>query len=119
MGFINDVGQVEVHSLTCPRAQVLKASYGNRILATEWGVVQQKFRAEILVRGIDRQGILSELTAMISTQLGIDIRSLNIAADDEVFECRLGVKVEDTATIDDLCAKVKKIKGVKSAVRVS
>lgn len=119
MGFINDVGQVEVHSLTCPRAQVLKASYGNRILATEWGMVQQKFRAEILVRGIDRQGILSELTAMISTQLGIDIRSLNIAADDEVFECRLGVKVEDTATIDDLCAKVKKIKGVKSAVRVS
>lgn len=66
MGFINDAGQVEVHSLTCPRAQVLKASFGNRILATAWDVVQQKFRAEILIGGIDRHGILSELTAMIS-----------------------------------------------------
>lgn len=119
MGFINDAGQVEVHSLTCPRAQVLKASFGNRILATAWDVVQQKFRAEILIGGIDRHGILSELTAMISTQLGIDIRALNIAADKEVFECRLGVMVDDTGAVDSLCAKVKKIKGVKSAVRVS
>ncbi len=119
MGYINDLGQVEVHSLTCPRAQVLKASYGNRILATRWDVVQQKFRAEILIRGIDRHGILSELTAMISTQLGIDIRALNIAARNEVFECRLGVMVEDRNAIEELCAKVKKIKGVKSAVRVS
>lgn len=91
----------------------------NRILATAWDVVQQKFRAEILIGGIDRHGILSELTAMISTQLGIDIRALNIAADKEVFECRLGVMVDDTGAVDSLCAKVKKIKGVKSAVRVS
>ena len=119
MGFINDLGQVEVHSLTCPRAQVLKASYGNRILATQWEVVQTKFRAELLIRGIDRQGILSELTAMISTQLGIDIRALNIAAQGEVFECRLGVMVDDAGAVDDLCSKVKKIQGVKSAVRVS
>jgi len=119
MGFINDLGQVEVHSLTCPRAQVLKASYGNRILATQWEVVQTKFRAELLIRGIDRQGILSELTAMISTQLGIDIRALNIAAKGEVFECRLGVMVDDAGAVDALCGKVKKIDGVKSAVRVS
>ncbi len=111
MGFINDAGQVEVHSLTCPRAQVLKASFGNRILATAWDVVQQKFRAEILIGGIDRHGILSELTAMISTQLGIDIRALNIAADKEVFECRLGVMVDDTGAVDSLCAKSKENKG--------
>lgn len=119
MGYINDLGQVEVHSLTCPRAQALKASYGNRILATEWEVVDHKFRAELLIRGIDRHGILSELTAMISTQLGIDIRSLNIAADKEVFECRLGVMVEDASAVDELRSNVKKIKGVRSAVRVS
>ena len=37
MGFINDDGEVEVHALTCPRAQVLKASFGPRIVAHPLG----------------------------------------------------------------------------------
>lgn len=118
MGFINDLGQVEVHSLTCPRAQVLKATYGNRILSTTWEVISQKFRTGLLIRGIDRHGILTELTALISTQLGIDIRALNIAADNEVFECRLEVKVEDRGVVEQLMVKLRKIKGVQSVVRI-
>lgn len=120
MGYINDLGQVEVHSLTCPRAQLLKATHGNRIVATRWeSQSDSRFRAELLITGIDRQGILSELTAMISTQLGIDIRSLNIAADKEVFECRLGVMIADTSALEDLISNVRHIKGVRSAVRLS
>lgn len=118
MGFVNDNGQVEVHSLSCPRAQVLKAGYGSRILSTEWEVVQQKFHAEIHIEGIDRHGILQELIQMISSHLNIDIRSLNIAARGEVFHCHLGVMVEDTAVVTDLIEKVKKIKGVTSSTRV-
>ncbi|MDE6144841.1 MAG: RelA/SpoT family protein, partial [Muribaculaceae bacterium] len=36
MGFLEDNGSVTVHSLTCPRAAVLKATFGSRILATQW-----------------------------------------------------------------------------------
>ncbi|MDE5627737.1 MAG: TGS domain-containing protein, partial [Candidatus Amulumruptor sp.] len=118
MGFINDLGQVEVHSLTCPRAQVLKATYGNRLLSTTWEVISQKFQIGMLIRGIDRHGILTELTALISTQLGIDIRALHIEADNEVFECRLEVKVEDRGVADQLMVKLRKIKGVESVVRI-
>ncbi len=35
LGFVNDDGKVEIHSVDCPRAQVLKAGYGSRIVATE------------------------------------------------------------------------------------
>lgn len=38
MGFIDDDGEVVVHALNCPRASVLKASYGPRILSTRWAV---------------------------------------------------------------------------------
>ena len=119
MGFVNDIGQVEVHSLSCPKAQVLKAGYGGRIIATKWEVIQQDFRAELHIEGIDRHGILQELCQLISTNLNINIRSLDITAEHEVFECRLTVLVRDTSTVTDLCNKVKKIKGVKNAVRVS
>ena len=118
MGFINDEGVVEIHSLTCPRAQVLKASYGPRILAVKWEHVTEKFPATVRIEGIDRHGILQELTRLISTALDIDIRSLNIQAREEVFTCDLTVKVASTDDVDSLCSKVLKIKGVRRADRV-
>ncbi len=40
-------------------------------------------------RGIDRLGILQELTNLISNTMGIDMRKLNIEASGEVFACDL------------------------------
>lgn len=119
MGFVNDLGQVEVHSLTCPRAQVLKAGHGTRIVSTSWDDVREKFLAEIRIEGVDRHGILQELTQMISTHLNIDIRSLHIDTDKEVFTCSLTVLVSDAEVVNHLCERVKKINGVQSALRVS
>ena len=115
MGFINDDGEVEVHALTCPRAQVLKASFGPRIVATRWDKVAGHFLANIRIEGIDRHGILQELTGMISTALNIDIRRLNIEAEKEVFNCDLGVLVSDTLAVEELCKRVLKIQGVRKA----
>lgn len=117
MGFVNDDGIVEVHSLTCPRAQVLKAGYGPRIVATRWETVHSTFPAVILIDGVDRHGILHELTQLISNQFNIDIRSLHIDTDKEVFHCRLGILVRDTEVINDLCKKIRNLAGVQSAVR--
>lgn len=118
MGYINDNNEVEVHALNCPRAQVLKASYGPRIVSTRWEVASGKFLATIHIEGIDRFGILQELIQMISSHLSIDIRRLNIEAQKEVFHCDLSVRVEDTEVVTDLCNKVKKINGVKLANRI-
>lgn len=100
------------------RAQALKASYGPRIVATSWDAVKGKFMAEVRIEGIDRHGILQELTRTISTALNIDIRRLNIEAEKEVFTCNLGVLVESTKAVRDLCRKVLTIPGVRKAARV-
>lgn len=118
MGFVTDSGEVEVHALTCPRAQALKAGYGTRIVSTSWEVADVTFPAKVRIEGIDRHGILQELTYTISTQLNIDIRGLNIRARAEVFDADLLVNVTDTAAVDSLCRKIAEIKGVRSALRV-
>ena len=118
MGFLCYDGKVEIHSLTCPHAQKLKASYGDRLLAVKWDNVKSEFIANIRIEGIDRHGILQELAGLISDSLEIDIRRLNIEAKGEVFSCSLDVKVSDTSQVDSLCAKVMKINGVKRADRV-
>lgn len=118
MGFIDDNGEVVVHALTCPRAQVLKAGYGPRIVATRWETVNSKSLAHVRIEGIDRHGILQELIQMISTHLSIDIRKLDIEAHDEVFDCDLWVRVEDVEVVTSLCSKVRNISGVQSATRI-
>ncbi|MCH5222255.1 MAG: bifunctional (p)ppGpp synthetase/guanosine-3',5'-bis(diphosphate) 3'-pyrophosphohydrolase [Muribaculaceae bacterium] len=119
MGFIDDDGRVQIHSLDCPEAQVLKAGYGSRIVATEWDEVkQEKFVAQVRVEGIDRFGILQELIYLISVHLGIDLRKLDIEASAEVFHADLWVRVSDADVVSDLCRQMKSIDGVTKATRI-
>lgn len=118
LGFINDNNEVEVHTMDCPRAQALKASFGPRLLQVKWDVQKQSFSAQIHIEGIDRFGILQELTQMISSHLAIDIRKMNIEAEKEVFHCDLWIKVADNDVVRDLCDKVAKLNGVKQVARV-
>lgn len=118
LGFVDDNNEVVVHSLICPRALAMKASMGPRIVSTRWDVTEGKFLAHVRIEGVDRQGILQELIQMISTNMSLDIRRLDIEADKEVFHCDLNVRVDDTVVVNDLCSKVKKINGVKRARRI-
>ncbi|MDE6397373.1 MAG: GTP pyrophosphokinase, partial [Muribaculaceae bacterium] len=118
LGFIDDDGKVVVHALNCPRALVLKAGYGPRIVSTKWAVSKGKFRGHIRVEGIDRHGILQEITGVISTQLAIDLRRLDIEANDEVFHCDLWVRVVDVDILNELCQRLREVKGVESATRI-
>ncbi|MCM1072117.1 MAG: TGS domain-containing protein, partial [Alistipes timonensis] len=118
LGFIEDNGEVTVHTLDCPRAAMLKASFGPRILSTRWEVNGGRFMAHIRIEGIDRHGILHELISLISTHLSLDIRALDIRTEKEVFHCDLSLLVSDADGLNDLCAKVRRINGVQSAARI-
>lgn len=118
LGFIADDGVVEVHTLDCPRASVLKASFGPRILAASWEVEGNSFLAHIRIEGIDRQGILHELISLISKHMSLNIRSLNIAAEKEVFTAVLSVMIHDVEAVDTLCTQIRRITGVQKVIRV-
>lgn len=119
LGYIDDDSHVVVHKLTCANAMRLKSSFGGRLISTKWDTHSEKFLAKISVEGIDRMGILQELIYIISTNMSINIRSLNIASNGGVFECELTVLVEDAKVVSKLCKQLKKVNGVKSASRVS
>ncbi len=118
MGFIDDDGSVVVHALTCPRALVLKAGYGNRILSTRWAVSGGRFLAHIRVEGIDRHGILQEITGVIAAQRAIDLRRLDIEATGEVFHSDIWLRVEDTEVVGELCQALTAVRGVDRATRI-
>ncbi len=119
MGYIESDGSVTLHSLTCPRAAVLKATYGPRIVSTRWELNgAARFDATVRIEGIDRKGILQEITTQVSKATGIDIRRFSIEATNEVFTGQISVKVADSEAIIDLCLALKQVNGVTSATRI-
>lgn len=119
LGFVDDDEKVVLHKADCVVATRLKSTYGNRLVATRWERHADKFVVTISIDGIDRKGMLEDLTAVLSRELCINIRGLNIKADQEVFHCDLTAQVDSTATVELICSSLKKIKGVKFAKRIS
>ena len=117
LGFIDNNNRVVVHKLNCPAAMKLKSSFGDRLLSTKWDLHREKFLAKVKIEGTDRMGILQELIHIISSNMAINIRGLNISAHDGVFDCELSVLVEDATVVSKLCKQVKKVNGVRLAVR--
>ena len=119
LGFVDDDENVIVHKVNCPNAMRLKSAFGSRLVATRWGGTAERFMATIGIDGIDRQGILEDIASTVSTDLGINIRGLNITAKNEVFHCELSVQIDTTETLDNICSALLKIKNVKFARRLS
>lgn len=119
LGFVDDDENVVLHKISCENAMKLKSTYGSRLVATKWGGTASKFLATISVEGIDRLGILEEITSTMFQKLSINVRGLNIVAKQEVFYCEITVQVDNVETVDRICENLKKIKGITFAKRIS
>ena len=119
LGFVDDEENVVVHKVNCDTAMRLKSAYGTRLVATRWEGTADRFMASVSMEGLDRAGMIGDIAATVSGQLGINIRSLNIRADGEVFHADMTVQIDTTDTIDKIIHALKKISGIKSVKRMS
>lgn len=119
LGYIDDEGRVIIHKRQCPVALRLKSSYGNRIIATEWDTHKElSFLVTIYLKGIDSVGLLNEVTKVISGQLNVNIRKLDIDATDGIFEGRIQLYVHDVDDVHAICDNLKLIPNIKQVTRV-
>lgn len=116
-GFLKDDNEVEVHGIHCPVGLKLKASHGDKIINLEWGSYTQfPFVTTITVAGIDRMGMLNDITKVI-TAGSLNIKGMSIESNDGIFDGRITVYVHDVNDLQTLCARIAKIKGVKTVNR--
>lgn len=119
MGFIEDDGNITIHKVECMKAERLKASYGKRILAAKWGMHRLLlFPVNIYIQGLDRMGLLNQITQVISQLLNVNIRKFEIEANEGVFEGRIQLYVHDTTDVAAVMDNLKKIPDIKQVVRI-
>jgi GTP pyrophosphokinase len=67
IGYLSPDDIVVIHKATCAEAVRLMSQHGDRIVAAKWTTqMALSFLARIEVNGMDRIGIISELTRVIS-----------------------------------------------------
>ena len=75
------------------------------------------FLARISLRGIDRMGIVNEITQFITLDLSVNIRKIHFETHDGIFDGYIDLYVHDTQDLDDIIKRLLKVKGVDSVTR--
>ena len=119
LGYIDNQNRIEIHKRACPVANRLKASYGNRILDVKWDMHKRLFfDATIRLGGIDRRGLVNEVTRVISNQLNVDIRRLSFTTEDGIFDGSIDLRVHDRDDVHEIIERLKEVDDLKQISQI-
>lgn len=119
IGYMTEDGGITIHRTSCPKAMDLSSKFGHRLVKTKW--LNQRtlaFLTGIKIYGIDKMGLLLEITKIITDELNVNIRSFNIESSEGMSEGTVMLYVNDTQHLNDLIKKIKKIGGVEKVFRI-
>ena len=114
-------GRIIVHKSTCDELIRLAAQFGNNIVKEEIKWSQQKavsYLATIEIRGIDRTGIVLDLTKLITTDFNINMRAIAVQSHDGIFEGTISLYVKDIDSLNVLLDNIRHIRGMESVKRL-
>ena len=119
LGYIDNKHQIEIHKRACPVADKLKTSFGNRILDAKWNMHKLLyFDATIRIQGIDRMGILVDVSRIITSQMNVNIHKLTISAEDGLFDGNIELRVHDREDMKAIISELKKIEGLQEVMQI-
>jgi GTP diphosphokinase / guanosine-3',5'-bis(diphosphate) 3'-diphosphatase len=119
VGYIDRNNSIVVHKPKCPAAVKLMSSEGNRIIPVRWTIHKlASFLARISINGIDRLGLINETTNIISMELNVNIRNINVSVYNGIFEGTIDLYVHHTRDLNNLILQLSNVKGISSVKRV-
>ena len=119
LGYIDNKNRIEIHKRACPVANKLKASYGNRILDVKWDMHKKLFfDATIRMTGIDRRGLVNDVTRVISNQMSVDMRKMMFTSEDGIFEGSIEMRVHDREDVREIMNSLKQVEDLKEISQI-
>ncbi len=119
LGFIDGRNRIEIHKRNCPVASKLKSTYGKRILDAKWDMHKQLFfDATIQITGIDRIGLLLEVTQIISAQMNVNIHRVTIQCDQGIFDGTIELRIHDRQDVATIVENLKQVNGLQDIKQI-
>lgn len=117
-GFVTVSEGIKIHRTICPNASELMSNHGHRVVKAKW--TSQHEVASLVglkILGIDRVGLINDVTNIISSELKVNMRSMSIETDTGIFEGTIMLYVNDTRHLDKLIEKLEIVEGVEKVNR--
>ncbi len=118
-GFITINKGIIIHRKNCSNAKYLKKNYPYRKIEARWKETKSTdfFVTNLKILGLDRMGILNNITNIISNDLKINMLGIDFKPRNEGFECLIKVHVRNAEHLGFLKKKLLNIKGVTKVIR--
>lgn len=120
LGFRNSDGTITVHTRSCPNANNLAAKFGDKIVSVKWDKELNSgssYLARISLKGTDRIGMMNDITRVTSQVMNINIRRINLGAEDGIFDGFIDLYVRDIDDLENLMKKLAVIKGMENVAK--
>ncbi len=111
---------VKIHRTQCNNIKKMQSdNKTERLIDVEWPSTEDgaEFLVGIQIMGEDRQGMISDLTHVISSYNNTNIRSFTIDTRDQMFDGKITVYVKNTYHLTRILEKIRRVRGVTNAVR--
>lgn len=119
VGFQVANDKIVIHQTSCPNAIEQMSKFGNRIIKTKWRKGQNvAFLSGLKITGFDRKGMIKEIIDVVSSQMDLNIRSLNIETHNNVFTGTLMLYIQSVRALTDLIDNLKIIDQVEKVERI-
>lgn len=117
--YITATAGLKIHRSNCPNAENLMANYGYRVKKAQWvSTTEHSFVAELQLTGLDSgKGVIENLTHAVG-ELGLSIRSLNIAGDGGFFSANIRIFVINTDQLNIAIKALQNLENVSTVSRV-
>ncbi|MBP5172983.1 MAG: bifunctional (p)ppGpp synthetase/guanosine-3',5'-bis(diphosphate) 3'-pyrophosphohydrolase, partial [Bacteroidales bacterium] len=120
VGFTNPDGSITVHKKSCRVAESQASTRGDKVTVPRWvnAAHVTDFPVKISLRGLDRVGMLSDISQLISQSMNINMRRLVLGSEGGIFEGTIELFVGDRDTLEKLISSLSRIDGIQSVVRM-
>ena len=117
-GFVTSNEGIKVHHKECPNALSLQSNFAYRVISSKWvDSSSQEYNATLKLSGIDRKGIVNEVTKLISNNMSVDISKINFDSEDSYFTGIIHVSVPNKNVLTKLVQNLSKVNGIDEIIR--
>ena len=117
-GFVSVKEGVKVHKKDCPNSISLRSNYAYRIISANWiDSENHEFNAKIELSGIDKIGLINNITSLISNSMNVNMNKISFETNDGTFSGLISVEVKNKVILNKLLKKLTSIDGIEKVSR--
>ena len=118
-GFVTISDGIKIHRNNCPNAKQMRANYAYRVINARWKSKElTDFLTGIRFTGIDDIGLVNQVTSIISSEKGVNMKAVSFDSNDGIFEGKVMLYISDINHLTELIKILKNIEGVNTIERI-